>query len=157
MGCDPNIFTDNVLSHIHAGAGKLDAASEIFEKLGEVNCRPNCIMYSLLIDTHTKAGRAKQALSFYKWTKGEWAKGECTSLKVFWPELWRSVAETLNSRFFHQWCWIALRNWLSTLMWCRQSLLEVIKKGGSWKSRKLNLMACLQMTACQSQASLQKC
>jgi hypothetical protein len=53
--------------------------------------------------------------------------------------------------------WIAVRNWLSTLMWCRQSLLEVIKKGRSWKSRKLNLMACLQMTACQSQASLQKC
>ncbi len=66
MGCDPNIFTDTVLSHIHAGAGKLDAASEIFEKLEEVNCQPNHIMYSLLIDTHTKAGRVEQALSFYK-------------------------------------------------------------------------------------------
>jgi hypothetical protein len=65
MGCDPNIFPDTVLSHIHAGAGKLDAASEIFEKLGEVNCQPNRIMYSLLIDTHTKAGRVEQALSVY--------------------------------------------------------------------------------------------
>ncbi|CAK9238174.1 unnamed protein product [Sphagnum troendelagicum] len=66
MGCDPNIFTNTVLSHIHTGAGKLDAASEIFEKLEEVNCQPNHIMYSLLIDTHTKAGRVEQALSFYK-------------------------------------------------------------------------------------------